>query len=291
MSNTARALLMMVAAMLLIPVGDAFAKAIAAEHGYSGAALAWARFAVGLALLAPYALAVDLFRGLGRFFYAAQLLRGALLSAVIAFIIEGARTAPLADVFGAFFIGPAIATALARLLLRETVTPLDWAAVSAGFLGVALVVKPGGEIQPGLLWALAAGLCYGGFLTATRWTAGSGPPMAQLVGQLGVGTLVLAPFAVSDFLEIGVAAPGLFLGSGVSSALANLLAILAFREARAALLNPLVYCQLFSAALLSWTVFGDAPDLLTGLGLAVIAAAGLSRIWSRPAPAPVAAGR
>lgn len=282
MNPITRAILMMIAGMLLIPVGDAFAKALSASAGYSGAGMAWARFVVGAVLIAPFAWWTGLLADRGAAFWGAQLLRGGLLSAVIAFIVQGAQTEPLADVFGAFFIGPAIATCLARWLLKERVDRADWAAVTLGFIGVALVVKPTGQIAPGLLWALGAGLLYGGFLAATRWTAQVGPPMAQLAGQLIVGSILLAPFALPEFLAEGVVGPGLLLGSGLSSALANLLAILAFREARAALLTPLVYTQLISAAALSWAVFGDAPDFWSTLGILVILAAGLGRFLPAP---------
>ncbi|MEO1328541.1 MAG: EamA family transporter [Pseudomonadota bacterium] len=286
MSNTARAVIMMIIGMMLIPVGDAFAKLISGVEPYSGAGLAWARFVVGLAVALPLALLLSPVRGLSRFFWGSQALRGVLLAAVIGLIIQGAQVAPLADVFGAFFIGPAIATLLARFALREQVDAIDVGAVVLGFLGVLLVVRPGGDINPGLFWALGAGVCYGGFLTVTRWSAGSGPPFAQLAALTGFGALALTPLGMPEFLELGVRQPGWLLGSGLTSITANLFAILAFREARAGLLNPLVYVQLLSATALSLTVFGDALDGLAAIGLALILLAGLGRflIPRRPAP-------
>lgn len=275
----ANAIALMCCAMLLLPIGDAFAKAAAQDTAYSGIAIAWARFVTGLALIAPYVLVAGALRGLGRGFYAAQLLRGALLACAIAMIITGASTAPLADVYGAFFVAPFVATLWAAAVLKERVRRLEWAALGVGFIGVLLVVQPSGAADPGLLWACGAGCCFGTFLAATRWAAGSGPPLAQLGGQLFVGSVLLAPFAVSDFVSEGVEAPWLLLGSGVASAAANLLSIMALRSANAAALAPLIYLQLASATVVGWAFFSDAPDLLAALGLCVIGLSGLGRLF------------
>lgn len=277
------AMTMMIAAMLLLPVGDSFAKLALAASDYSGGAVAWARFALGVVLVVPVVALSGQLRGLGRRFLIASALRGALLASTIALIITGAGMAPIADIYGAFFIGPVAATLLARFVLREPVARGEWIAVGLGFVGVLLVVKPGGSMSEGLIWAFAAGCCFGGFVTATRWSAGSGPPLAQLAGQLVVGAALLSPiglaeFATTETLSRGIAAPWPLLGSGVASAASNLLSIMALGMARASALAPLVYCQLISAASLSWLVFGDAPDALAALGLTVIAAAGLGRL-------------
>lgn len=278
LSGPLGAALLMIAGMLLIPVGDSFAKAVSGATPHDGAAIAWARFATGALLVTPLALARGEMRGLTPAFWRAQMLRGALIAVTVALIITGASKAPLADVFGAFFVGPAVAILLARFVLGEAVRRVEWGAVALGFIGVAFVVRPGGEIVEGVIWALGAGLCYGAFLAATRWSAGFGPPVAQLGVQMAVAGVLLAPIGVASFAAHGVVEPGLLLGSGVTSSVANLLAIAAFRRARAAALAPLVYCQLISAAALSWAVFGDRPDVWTLLGLAIVASAGLIQL-------------
>ena len=266
----------MTAGMLCIPVGDSFAKLAAETTAHSGVTLAWARFLLGAALVTPLALLLGKVPALTGRFLAAQLLRGLLLSAVIVCIITAVSLVPLADAFGAFFVGPAVATILASTLLAEPVRRIEWAAVVAGFAGVLLIVKPQGTVAPGLIWALAAGCFYGGYLTAVRWTAPVAPPLAQLAGQLCVGAVLLTPLAVWSAPSLSLEAPALLLGSGIASAIANLFAIAALGFARAALLTPLVYCQLIGATVLGWLVFGDLPDLWTTLGLLIIAIAGFS---------------
>ncbi len=282
MTSPAVGLALMAVAMLLLPAGDAIAKHLTAITAYGAGFLAWSRFVVGLALIAPVAAGNGQLRGLGAGFLLRQALRGGLVASAIMCVINAVKTAPLADVYGAFFVGPTAAIVMARLLLGERVRLAEWVAVLLGFAGVLLIVRPTGALTPGLLWALGAGMSFGGFLVATRWAAGSAPPLAQLAGQLFFGFAFLAPLGIGDLLRLGIEAPGWLLAMALASGAANLLQILAVRHAGAAMLAPVVYLQIAAATALGWAVFGDRPDGWTAAGLAVIVAAGLCRVpWRR----------
>lgn len=276
-----KAAVLMIVGMLCIPLGDAFAKLAMESTDYSAPALTWARFVLGAALVVPLAFALGHFRGADRRFWGAQAVRGTLLCGAITCIITAERQVPLADAFGAFFVGPVVATILARFVLGEIVRRLEWVAVAGGFVGVLLIVKPGFAMAPGIVWALAAGCFYGAYLTATRWARSVGPALGQLAGQLCFGALLLTPFVWTEMASLGLQAPGLLFGSGVASAIGNLLAIMAFGFARAATLTPLAYTQLISATALGWLVFTDRPDAVTAFGLAVVLVAGLSPLLAR----------
>lgn len=278
MSPLAAGVALMALAMILLPAGDAVAKHLTAITAYGAGFLAWSRFVVGLALVAPAAAAGGQFRGLGAMFLVRQALRGGLVASAITCVINAVETAPLADVYGAFFVGPTAAIVLARLLLKEPVRPGEWVAVLLGFAGVLLIVRPTGTISPGLLWALASGLSFGGFLVATRWAAGTAPPLAQLSGQLFFGFAFLLPLGVGDLGRFGIEAPGWLVLMALFSALANLLQLFAVRHARAVVLAPVIYVQLIVATAFGWVLFGDRPDGWTLAGLGVLLVAGLCRV-------------
>ena len=292
MERGALAAALMILGMLLIPVGDAISKHLQEVGPYGPGFLAWSRFSIGALIFVPLALARPRWRPprplgayLGR-----QIVRAALISGTIVCIITAVGKAPLADVYGAFFIGPAVSMLLARLLLGEPVSGAERAAVGLGLAGVALVTRPGlgpgPLISEGLAWALAAGALYGAFLTATRWAAGKTPPMAQMAGHLGLGALITAPLGVGDLIEHGAVETGWVALMAVSSALANLFAVAAYALARAAALAPLVYAQILSAAALGWIGFGALPDAPALAGLGLILAAGLVLALGRRATGP-----
>jgi drug/metabolite transporter (DMT)-like permease len=278
---------LMALGMMLIPVGDAIAKHIAAVAPHAPPFLAWSRFVIGVAVIGPVCLWAGAFRGLGRFFLLSQLVRGVAITGAILFMITAVGKASLADVFGAFFIGPVVSTLLARFVLREEVRRREWAALALGFVGVALVARPGIEMSEGLVWALAGGVSYGAYQAATRWTAGSAPPLAQNFAQMAVGTAILAPFGAPDLVAHGVEAGGWVIAMALSSLTANLLTILAYHHARAGVLAPIIYLQILSATGLGWVAFGDLPDLVGAIGLAVICSSALvliRRQGARPQP-------
>ena len=274
---------LMAMGMVLIPLGDAIAKHLGTVTPYSAVFLSWSRFVVGAVLLIPVAWYCGMLTGLSKRFYLQQAVRGAMLAAAISLIIKGVQNAPLADSYGAYFVGPTLATLMAAWLLKERVTAIEWCAVILGFVGVLLVVKPTGTIHVGIFWALVAGGFYGAFLVATRWSSGNGSALAQLCGQLFFGLLFLAPFAVGDLFEHGVQQTGLLITKGIISAAANLFAIMALARAGAVCLAPVVYLQIISAAVLSAGWFGDSLDFMAALGLGIIVLAGLTRIPWRAA--------
>ena len=273
------AALIMIVGMSFIPLGDAFAKLAAETTSYSPATIAWSRLFLGMCVALPLAWGLGYFKGMGLRFWRAQLLRGFCMASAIVCIVTSVGLIPLFDAFGAFFVGPAIATILARFVLKEHVHRWEWCALAAGFVGVMFIVKPGFDFSNGHVWALTAGFFYGGYLTATRWAAPVGPTLAQLAGQLVVGTALLSPLAVPEFASQELQAPLYLLGSGASSAAGNFLAIMAFGFARAGALTPLVYTQLLFATLYSYAIFDEAPDTMGYTGLTIILLSGLSLLF------------
>lgn len=268
----------MAAGMMLLPLGDAVAKFLTTTTAYDPGFLAWSRFVVGSTIVVPIALLMHGLGDIDRRFLRQQAIRGLLVGGAILFIIHAVKSTTLADTYGGFFVGPALATILARLFLKERPGRLEWIAVVLGFIGVALVVRPSFNMNVGLLYALAAGCCYGGFLVATRWAAGTAPPMLQLAAQLVFSLIFFAPLGLANLLDYGVVATQDLLLMGVVSAAANLFAILALARVAANYLAPVVYLQILSASTLSWFFFEDQLDDIAKIGLGVIVIAGMTRI-------------
>ncbi|WP_247738710.1 DMT family transporter [Shimia sp. R9_2] len=263
---------LMFVAMSMIPAGDTAGKLMMQTHGASPIFVAWTRFALG-ALMALPLLRPTTLHALGHW---AIWLRAALMSCGIFCIQNALQTAPIADVFAAFFIGPIFSYILSVMLLNEPATRSRNLLMVLGFLGVLLVVRPSAEMSPGLLYAVAAGLCYGAFLTASRWLSGTVRATDLLVTQLALSALILTPFGLPHLpTTASLEFSALTLGSAAFSMGGNLLLLLAYRRAEAAQLAPLVYLQLLSATALGWAVFGTLPAALTWFGLALILSAGV----------------
>jgi drug/metabolite transporter (DMT)-like permease len=262
-------------AMSLIPAGDSAGKILTSGMGVAPVFVAWSRFAIGALMVLPF-----LPRGTWGLMRDWRLwLRAGTLALGITCIQTALRTEAIANVFAAFFIGPMISYLLAAIFLRERISLLRSALILLGFCGVLLVVRPGlggGTGGPGLLFAVAAGLFYGVFLTMSRWLSDLAPPLALTFTQLAMSAVMLLPLGLMNLPAATLPVAGLATASALFSMLGNLLLLYAYRRAPATRLAPLVYFQLIAAVLLGLFLFSTLPDALTWAGLAVIITAGIT---------------
>lgn len=274
------AILLMIISMSLIPFGDTFGKLLIVQHGVHPLFVGWSRFGLGALLLLPFLNA----RHFQLRLYADWRiwLRGALLAGGVASILTALQTEPLQNVIGAFFIGPIFSYFLAALFLKERITVPRTLLMFAGFVGILLVVQPGGDMGTGLWFALLAGVFYGSFLTASRWLANAAPPRSLLLSQLVIASLILMPVGAQHIPQVSVPIILLTFGSAMASMLGNLLLVFAYKLQGASRLAPFVYVQLVAATLYSYVFFSETPDTIAAIGLSIlILSGGLSALVKR----------
>ncbi|WP_239479664.1 DMT family transporter [Actibacterium sp. 188UL27-1] len=276
-----RAVFLMLLAMTCIPAGDAAGKVLMQDYGASPFFVGFSRFGLG-AIVVLAGLLVLGRRPRWRAFADWRLwLRGVLIGGGVACIVSALRTEPLANTFGAFFIGPILSYLLSAWLLKEPVTLARTILLFCGFISVLLVVQPGFGMTPGLALAVLAGLFYGAYLTASRWARDAAPAEELLLTQLVVATLVLAPLGAAWWPPFTGASLLLITASALLSMLGNLLLILAYAQAPASRMAPLVYFQLVAATVLGWSLFGTFPDTLALVGLVGLCLSGFATVLLR----------
>lgn len=272
-SRQATGILLMTAAMVSIPLVDGIAKYLTAAH--SPLFVGWARYAVAGLIVLPIA-----FLRNGRQIFpterrASHLLRTFVLVLSMTLYFLALARIPLATAISAFFIGPIVAVVLSIFILKERLTWPKVASLTLGFIGAIVILRPGAELDPGILLAFGAGLCFALYLIATRWASQSSDPIKTLAFQCVIGTLLLTPQAALTWTTPQWSEFGFFLCLGLFSAFSHMMSIAAFRFAEASLLAPLVYLELIGAALIGYYAFNEIPDAYTIIGAGFIIAAGL----------------
>ncbi|MEM9708687.1 MAG: DMT family transporter [Pseudomonadota bacterium] len=272
------------AAVTLVVIGDTAGKLLAGQ-GVDPIFVAWSRFFIGALLILPFSGLT--FREVPKFFNWRVLLRAAFIAVGISSILTALETEPIANVFGAFFVGPIVSYVIAIAFLGETPSRLRTGLLAVGFFGVLLVVKPGFGMSPGMVFAVAAGTCYGAYLAMTRAVAGAYRPRLLLMSQLLIGSVLLLPIGLgAELPSLNWSVSALVLVSALGSAAGNFLLVLANKRAEASLVAPLVYTQLFSATALGVLVFGEWPDAIALAGLLLIALSGLGALLLERRPNP-----
>ncbi|NNE86869.1 MAG: DMT family transporter [Silicimonas sp.] len=280
---------MVFVATTCVVIGDTAGKLLT-QQGVAPVFIAWTRFALAAALLLPFSgLSLKELPGLADW---RVLLRAAFIASGIFLILTALKTEPIANVFGAFFVGPIVSYVLAVIFLGETPSRSRGLLLIVGFAGVLLVVKPGFGATLGMGFAVAAGMCYGAYLAMTRTVAGDYRPRFLLMSQLLVGAVLLAPFGVSAGIpRLDGYLWALILISALGSALGNYLLVSANKIAEASLIAPLVYSQLISATVLGVIVFGDWPDAVALIGLLLVLLSGFGSLVAHRRGNRVKAGR
>lgn len=211
-----------------------------------------------------------------------QLLRGLCMVGTNMLFITALRYIPLAEGTAIIYLTPLIVTALSVPLMKEPINALQWFAVLLGFVGVLVMLRPGGALfTPVSLLAVGAAFTFSLYQLITReLNATDSSATTNLLSGL-VGSVVLG--CVAPFFWIG---PGLFhtlllLLLGASALISHLLLTEAYRYAEPSTLAPFTYGQLVFAGLIGYFTFGNVPDLSGFIGIAIICASGLLVMWRR----------
>ena len=243
------------------------------QQGVSPIFVAWSRFVIGALCILPFSRLVR--SELRHLMNWRILLRAGLFIAAVTSILMAVKTESIANVFGAFFIGPILSYFIAAIFLKEPISLSRSLLLFIGFGGALLVIKPGFGMSTGLFFAALAGVFYGFTLVANRWLAGIYRPRLILITTLIIGSIVLAPFGSTEIPDFNMELCLLVLLSSLSSAIGNLLIIEASRQLPASVVAPFVYMQLVAATFFGVVVFNTWPDKLSLIGLVILIAAGL----------------
>jgi len=276
-------ILLHIAGLWLLSTLDASGKLLVMA-GVPVLVVTWVRYVVHIALMTAVVLpsrgtAIFRTQSLPR-----QLLRGFLMIVTSVLFFSVLRHVPLAEATAMNFMAPLFVMALAPWLLGERHRAHRWVGVALGFAGMLVVVRPGGQLgTAGVALGVATAFAFALFQISTRRVAHDDPLTTNYYGGL-FGTVVLT-IALPWFWQMPQLAPwqwALLASTGVTGLLGHWLQAAAYRKAPATLLAPFNYLQIVSAATIGWLVFGQWPDRVTALGIALICAAGLGvAAWER----------
>ena len=220
---------------------------------------------------------------------------------------------PIADVVAICFAAPLVIAALSGPVLGERVKPQSWAAIGVGFAAVLAIVRPGASTSdPALLFPVLSAVTYG--LSAVlarrlgRSATGSAMAMsATIVYIIGGGAVAVAlagsapaegahpsiRFLLGPWLWPSPVEALLLVACGLIAACGFFLLSQGYRLAEASRAAAFEYVALPWGVLWGYLVFGNAPDLVTLGGAAVLIATGIYTLrqgrTAEPEPATVAA--
>lgn len=276
MNRTRKGILLMVLTSLSFAVQDGFSRLLAGEYNTLMVVMIryWIFAAFMLTIAArrpggPRAAVRSRHFGL-------HVLRAVLLVGEICLVVWGYTLIGLINSHAIFAVCPLFIVALSALALGERITPLQWAAVALGCLGVLVILQPGGDIfsWPALL-PLGSAVMFALYSVLTRYTTRDEasfpalfwPPVVGMVLMTGMGLPQWEPVAGWDWL--------LLLLYGLTSALSNVLLQRTYETVEASVVQPFAYLQIVFVSIIGVAFFDEVLHMHVALGVGVVVAAGL----------------
>jgi drug/metabolite transporter (DMT)-like permease len=162
-------------------------------------------------------------------------------------------------------------TLLAGPVLGERVDRWRWAGTIAGFIGVAVMLRPGTTVSAlGVGLAVASAVFWCGITLSSRVLAQIDRNTTIMAWVGLVTTAGSLPFAVMAWVPLGLVDLLILLAvAGFAPGIIWLITS-AYRHGEASAIAPFQYLRLIVVAGFGWVVFAEVPDGWTWIGAAVI---------------------
>ena len=276
-------ILLMLGFCVVAPMGDAVAKLLGQQLPLGEILLV--RFGVQALVLIPLVAMTGRLWRMRRRILGLTALRTLLHIAGIGAMFTALQYLPLADAVAIAFVMPFLMLLLGHFVLGEEVGLRRIAACIVGFIGTLLVIQPSFAAVgwPALL-PLVVAVVFSLFMLVTRQIARDTDPIGLQAVSGVMAVVVLAPVVlIGQMFEVEpltLVAPDswgwtLLIGIGLLGTAAHLLMTWSLRHAPAATLAPMQYLEIPVATIIGLLVFGDLPNLLAAIGIAITIAAGL----------------
>ncbi|MGA0569120.1 DMT family transporter [Variovorax sp. VNK109] len=192
---------------------------------------------------------------------------------------------PLANATAINMATPLVITLFAVLFLKEHVAPTRWLAVFGGFAGVLLIVQPAAaSFNAYSVLCVGAMLLYATRDFITRFIT-SGVPTIVVAIASAIG-LTLFSGGVALFQEwkpLTLQHVGLLAAAGACVSGAFYMLIVSLRAGEMSVIAPFRYAALLFALVLGYFIWGDIPNTMAWIGIALLVAAGIYLLHSERA--------
>ena len=259
---------------MVLPIMDGFAKYLSADLPVLQ--ITWARYFFTVAFTLPIMFFFNRKQLVWSDKPKLQIVRGLILLCANVCFFYSISVISLAKALTLAFIAPLIVTAFSPILLSEKVGLRRWTAVTIGFIGSLVVIRPGiVEINLASLAALGTGIMYGFYLIITRKLSTSDNPLLTLLITGLVGGLIASVIVPFIWVKPSLNQWSMMAAIGIFACIGHLFLILSLKYADASKLAPLGYTEIIPNVIIGYYFFGNFPDNWTFLGLFIIIFSGI----------------
>ncbi len=187
---------------------------------------------------------------------------------------------PLIETYVLLFLTPLIISLLAIAFLGEKIAIRRWIAIILGLIGVLIVLRPSpANAELGHLFGFLAAICGAGVAIISRKVGNLEnaatlmifPIIANIIVTGGLLYFVYQPMPLLDL--------SLMFLIGTFGLIGQLLILLAYKAAPAAMIAPTQYSQIIWAIIIGSLFFNESIDTFVIVGSIITIASGLLIFW------------
>ncbi len=182
-------------------------------------------------------------------------------------------------------LSPLFAVIFSYFMLKEKITPVQITAIAAAFVGVLLIMKPGGiaaeesiAAAVGFMGGMGAGIAY----TFVRKMRGRERGSFIVFFFSAFSCAITLPYLILKYAPMTFLQFFFLIMAGLSAAGGQFTITAAYSHAPASEISVFDYTQIIFVSLLGFFVFGEIPDILSVTGYIIICAVGIFMFFYRP---------
>jgi drug/metabolite transporter (DMT)-like permease len=210
-----------------------------------------------------------------------HLLRTLLATGAMFGFFYGLSRMPLVNALTLGFTAPLMVTALSVPLLGDHVGWRRWTAVTVGFVGVLIILRPGkSDITLADIAVLFAAFCYA-LLAITARKLSTTENSFSLSVYVTAGPMLVSGVMVGggEWIEPDALGWLLFVLAAACSVIAWIGIIGGYRRASPAMLAPFEYTALVGGAIAGYLIWDEVPDRWVIVGATIIIGSGLFVVY------------
>ncbi|MBX9990732.1 DMT family transporter [Phreatobacter oligotrophus] len=193
------------------------------------------------------------------------------------FLFQALWRMPIGDVTAVSQSMPLFLLPIAVLVLGEKVSPVQWALVILGFIGIVLIAKPASAgFDPAIGLVIGTTICFVLRDVTVKFIP---PHIASATVTFSTVSVVMAAALALATIQglgpMGVKQTGMLGLAGLLLAAGQAAIITALRMAPVSQVGPFNYTKTAFAVVIGILFFGERPDLITAAGIGLVALSGI----------------
>lgn len=180
--------------------------------------------------------------------------------------------------------GPLFVPLVFRIWRKVPINHFLWPGVLGGFIGIALILQPTATIvNPGAFFALAAGILLSFNIVSNRLLSYTERNHTVMFYYFGITALTCFPLSLYQWIWPSFWDWWGIITIGIFTAVMQWFNFRAYHFAKASVLGPFIYSAVVYSAILDWAIYGEIPNFIAWIGIALVCAGGIwTIVFNRP---------